>query len=91
MRRTNVLKTKAWAMFLDRVYLAYNKKIIYRDTNIIDLVEELNIEPITDIEDKIKYLITILNTLTNKDHPLLVFMFFGCDSIKSNIYYKFKY
>jgi ribosomal protein S12 methylthiotransferase len=63
---------------------------LYNQRRIVELVDNLHLKPLDKFDDKIEYLDDLLKTLTHKDHPLLVFMFFGTDHIKSDIYKKFK-
>ncbi len=76
--------------FLDRVRKAYKSKLEYNGQSIVELVDNLHLKPLDKFDDKIEYLDDLLKTLTYKDHPLLVFMFFGTDHIKSDIYKKLK-
>jgi len=78
------------ATFLDRVRTAYKSKLEYKGKSIVEMVNNLHLKPLDKFDDKIEYLDDLLKTLTHKDHPLLVFMFFGTDHIKSYIYKKFK-
>lgn len=76
--------------FLDRVRTAYESKLEYNGKSIVELVDNLHLKTLDKFDDKIEYLFDLLKTITHKDHPLLVFMFFGTDHIKSDIYKKLK-
>lgn len=76
--------------FLDRVRTAYKTKTEYNGKSVVELVDNLHLKPLDKFDDKVEYLSDLLKTITDKDHPLLVFMFFGTDHIKSDIYKKLK-
>lgn len=86
------VKLRLGLQFFDRVRQAYNENLMYNGRSAIALVDSLNLKPIDDIKsNKIKFLLDLLETITHKDHPLLVLMFFGTDHIKTDIQKKIKY
>jgi|LakMenE18May11ns_1017448.scaffolds.fasta_scaffold9702470_1 hypothetical protein len=79
------------AIFIDRVRIACDQNLKRNGDSIVDLVDSLHFKPLDSIDDKTTYLLELINTITNKEHPLLILMFFAADGINSEIYKKFKH